>query len=59
MLPIFIFELTVISRLVRLPLVTTRPLFVVFPNVTLKLPTDGTLTNELPFMAKNFVVGDE
>ena len=54
-LPILRFELTVISRLVRLPLVTTRPLLVELPKVTLKLPTDGTLTDELPFIAKNFV----
>ena len=56
-LPIFRFELTVISRLVKAPLVTTRPLVVPEPNPTESEPTEGTVTEARPLIAKK--LGDE
>ena len=44
--------LTVISRLVNEPLVITRPLVVLLPNVTPRLPMLGMATDAVPLMVK-------
>jgi hypothetical protein len=48
--------LTVTFMLVRVPFVTTRPVELAPPKITLILPTLGTFTLLLPFRVKAFVI---